>query len=107
QLRPGGMKSLVGRSYQESAPYFSHAAAVRSMSGVVRTASPHAAQSTAGIGTPHTRWREMHQSGRFATMLYMRSWPHDGIHSTSVSIASSAVCRSVDPFVAAFALRPP
>jgi hypothetical protein len=39
-------------------------------------------QSTAGIGTPHTRWREMHQSGRFATMLYIRSWPHDGIHLT-------------------------
>src|SRR5438105_2252280 len=73
QVSPGGMKSLVDRSYQESAPYFSKTAAVRSMSGVVRRASPHAVQSTAGIGTPHTRWREMHQSGRFATMLYMRS----------------------------------
>ncbi len=26
-------------------------------------------QSTAGIGTPHARWRDTHQSGRFATML--------------------------------------
>ena len=32
-------------------------------------ASPHVVQSTAGIGTPQARWREMHQSGRFATML--------------------------------------
>src|SRR5207244_11409852 len=94
---PGGMKALAGRSYQEAAPYFSNTAAVRSMSGVGRRASPQAAQSTAGIGTPHTRWREMHQSGRFATMLYMRSWPHAGYHLKSLSIASSAACRSVLP----------
>ena len=31
------------------------------------------------MGTPHTRWREMHQSGRVAIMLEMRSWPHSGI----------------------------
>ena len=38
-------------------------------SAVVTIASPHFVQSTAGIGTPHARCREMHQSGRFATML--------------------------------------
>ena len=58
-------------------------------------ASPHLVQSTAGIGTPHTRWREMHQSGRLATMLYMRSWPQEGIHFTWWSIASLAASRSV------------
>ena len=59
------------------------------------SASPHFVQSTAGIGTPQTRWREMHQSGRFATMLYMRSCPHDGIQCTLLSMASSAASRSV------------
>jgi hypothetical protein len=31
------------------------------------------------MGTPHTRWREMHQSGRVAIMLEMRSSPQAGI----------------------------
>ena len=31
------------------------------------------------IGTPQTRWREMHQSGRAAIMLEMRSSPQAGI----------------------------
>src|SRR4029079_16623232 len=72
QVNPAGMKSLVGRSYHESAPYCSKTAAAFSTSAGVPIASPHFVQSTAGIGTPHTRWREMHQSGRWATMLYIR-----------------------------------
>jgi hypothetical protein len=68
-VSPAGTKSAVGRSYQASAPYDSKTVAVCSTSAGVTIASPHAAQSTAGIGTPHTRWREMHQSGRLATML--------------------------------------
>ena len=44
------------------------------------------------MGTPHTRWREMHQSGRVATMLEMRSSPQAGIHFTCL-IASSACSR--------------
>ena len=63
------MKSLVGRSYQESAPYRSNTPAARSTVAEVRIASPHAVQFSAGIGTPQTRCREMHQSGRCATML--------------------------------------
>src|SRR5215813_11484786 len=68
-VRPGGMNSPVGRSYQASAPYSSNTDAARSTSSGVMIASPHFVQSTAGIGTPHARWREMHQSGRFASML--------------------------------------
>ena len=30
------------------------------------------------MGTPHARWREMHQSGLLATMLKIRSRPHAG-----------------------------
>src|SRR2546421_3843632 len=98
-VRPAGMKSLVGRSYHESAPNRSNTPAAFSTSAGVTIASPHRVQSTAGIGTPHTRWREMHQSGRLATMLYIRSWPHDGIHFTSWSMASSAAWRSVLPLM--------
>src|SRR3954462_10514491 len=72
QARAAGTKSSVGRSYHESAPYCSNTPAAFATSYGVLIASPQALQSTAGIGTPHTRWREMHQSGRFATMLYMR-----------------------------------
>src|SRR6201747_1531402 len=59
QVNPGGMNSSVGRSYHASAPYFSNPAAARSTSAGVTSASPQEAQSTAGIGTPQTRWREM------------------------------------------------
>src|SRR5205823_8892620 len=86
--RLAGTKSSVGRSYHESAPYFSNTPAAFSTSAGVTMASPHDVQSTAGIGTPHTRCREMHQSGRLAIMLYMRSRPHDGIHRTWRSMFS-------------------
>src|SRR6185369_15686149 len=61
---PSGMNSSVGRSYQASAPYWSKTLAVFSTSAGDVIASRHFVQSTAGIGTPHTRWRETHQSGR-------------------------------------------
>ena len=69
QVSPSGTNSSVGRSYQASAPYRSKTAAVFSTIADDTTASPQLVQSSAGIGTPHARWREMHQSGRFATML--------------------------------------
>src|SRR6185436_7971887 len=94
---PSGMNSSVGCSYHASAPYVSKTDAVFSTSAGDVIASPHLVQSTAGIGTPQTRWREMHQSGRFATMLYMRSWPQDGIHFTWLSTASTAASRNVGP----------
>ena len=84
------MNSSIGRSYHASAPYSSKTDAARSTSAGVRIASPHLVQSTAGIGTPQARWREMHQSGRFDSMLKRRSRPHAGIHVTSRSMASSA-----------------
>src|ERR1700712_5726133 len=62
QGRPAGVKFSVGRSDHASAPYWSNTLAVFSTSAGVVIASPHFVQSTAGIGTPQTRWREMHQS---------------------------------------------
>ena len=37
------------------------------------------------IGTPQTRWREMHQSGRVAIMFAMRSSPQAGCHLTALN----------------------
>jgi hypothetical protein len=82
-VKPAGRNSSIGRSYQASAPCCSKTVAALSIKADVRMASPHFVQSTAGIGTPHARCREMHQSGRFDTMLKIRSRPHDGIHFTS------------------------
>jgi len=69
QVSPAGTKSAVGRSYHASAPYVSKTFAACSTSAGDVIASPQLVQSTAGIGTPHARWREMHQSGRLASML--------------------------------------
>ena len=38
----------------------------------VATVSPHFLHLNTGMGTPQLRWREMHQSGRSATMDPMR-----------------------------------
>ena len=44
------------------------------------------------MGTPQLRCREMHQSGRLATMPSMRAWPQAGCQRTP-RIASSAFSR--------------
>src|SRR6185437_3483566 len=51
-------------------------------------------QTKTAMGTPHTRWREMHQSGRVSTILEMRSSPHGGSHFTFL-ISSSERVRNV------------
>src|SRR5205814_5567626 len=81
-VRPAGTNSSRERSYHASAPYSSNTDAARSTIDVVKMASPHFAQSSAGIGTPQARWREMHQSGLFSTMFWMRSRPQVGIQLT-------------------------
>ena len=43
----------------------------------------HDVQPKAGIGTPHDRWRLMHQSGRSETIASIRVWPHAGSQRTS------------------------
>jgi hypothetical protein len=106
QAKPSGMNSSMGRSYHASAPYFSNTDAARSTSAAEIIGSWHFTQSTAGIGTPQARCRETHQSGRLATMLCIRSWPHAGIHFTSWSMAESAAARSVWPLPSALCPLP-
>ena len=94
---PSGTNSSSGRSYQASAPCcvedVSDALDQRRRSAATRR---HAVQETAGIGTPQARWREMHQSGRLASMLWMRSSPQAGIHSTPLDRLerASAACAA-------------
>ena len=87
---PSGTNSAIGRSYHASAPCSSKTEAARSTSAGVSSASPHFVQSTAGIGTPHARWREMHQSGRLAIMFDMPLAAPRRQPPTSRSTASSA-----------------
>ena len=47
------------------------------------------------IGTPQTRWREMHQSGRVAIMFEMRSSPQAGIQWTLRDRFERALRRSL------------
>src|SRR5579872_4079990 len=54
---------------------------------------PHDSHRNTAIGTPHTRCREMHQSGRVWIMLERRSSPHDGSHFTFLISASVRVRR--------------
>src|SRR6185437_7865800 len=53
-----------------------------------------AVQTNTAMGTPHTRCREMHQSGRVSTMLEMRSSPQAGSHLTFL-ISARARVRNV------------
>ena len=65
------------------------AAACSTMAGVSAD-SPQVVQESAGIGTPHARWREMHQSGRLTNMPVIRSRPQAGHHVTALLSESAA-----------------
>ncbi len=75
--------SLGSRSHQAWMPDFSTRFAISSMRrSVSGWSSPVSLFTKRQIGTPQVRWREMHQSGRVATIASMRFCPHDGIHCT-------------------------
>src|SRR3979409_1475244 len=67
----------------------------RSLSGL-----PQLSQRNTAMGTPQTRCREIHQSGRVAIMFDMRSSPHAGSHFTFL-ISSSVRLRSAPPGIGA------
>ena len=82
--------------YQESAPSRANSSTTTLCDFFVSRSLPQPSQKKTAIGTPQMRWREMHQSGRVAIMLLMRSSPQAGIHFTFL-ISSSARCRRVLP----------
>ena len=42
------------------------------------------------MGTPQTRWREMHQSLRSEIMEIIRSLPHSGFHQMPSQLSTAA-----------------
>ena len=84
------------RVYQASAPSRANSSTHRAEHLRSLQDSLQPSQKKTAMGTPHTRWREMHQSGRVAIMLEMRSSPQAGSHLTfliSSSARLSAACR--------------
>src|SRR6266700_6517371 len=84
----------VASVYQASAPALANTSTTLRFTAGSFSGLPHPEQANTAIGTPHTRCREMHQSGRVSTMLEMRSSPHVGSHLT-FSISSRARVRKV------------
>src|SRR6266705_4282946 len=78
--------------YQASAPKRPKESITLRLSAGSFSGLPQPSHRNTAIGTPQTRWREMHQSGRVAIMLEMRSSPHAGSHFTFL-ISSSARWR--------------
>ena len=60
----GALKSLAGRMYHASVPSRAKISSVRFIEARSSVTLAQVSHLSAGIGTPHARWREMHQSGR-------------------------------------------
>ena len=72
-------RSAVVALLQASMPPFSTMLAARSTRAMVLgCSSPESMWVNSGSGTPHDRWREMHQSGRPAIMSRRRVLPFSG-----------------------------
>src|SRR4051812_4054434 len=95
---PGGRMSANDWRYHASAPSRAKRATTFLFTSFERSSVLHdsLAQKNTAMGTPQMRCRLMHQSGRVAIMLEMRSSPHDGSQWTFL-ISSSARCRKVLP----------
>src|SRR6185312_7571074 len=93
---PDGRICEASRVYQESAPSRANRSTTVLFTSLDSRSLSQASQKKTAIGTPHTLCREMHQSGRVAIMLLIRSSPHAGIHLTFL-ISSSERCRSLQP----------
>src|ERR1700678_2783754 len=95
QATPGPMRSAAERSYQTSEVGSRKSCTTRSRTLGSVIGSWHFSQENATMGTPQTRWREMHQSGREAIILDMRSSPHSGFHFTSLMAFKVRARRSL------------
>src|SRR3954454_7508896 len=91
---PVGRISAAARVYQESAPSRRKRFTTAWFTSFDCRSLLQASQKKTAMGTPQMRWREIHQSGRVAIMLLMRSSPQSGIHLTFL-ISSSDRCRKV------------
>src|SRR5579863_927745 len=96
QRVPGGSNSSAEWENQASAPSrLNHSMTPRS----ARTSSnnfPQASQKNTTMGTPQKRCREMHQSGRSASIWRIRSWPHAGVQFTRGTSARARSRKDVE-----------
>src|SRR5271166_4720097 len=89
----GALKSLAGRMYHASVPSRAKISSVRCIEARSSVTVAQVSHLSAGIGTPHARWREMHQSGRVSVMLRMRSRDHGG-NQLAPSISATIFSRN-------------
>src|SRR5207237_3594538 len=94
-LAPAASASASG-VYQASAPKRPKNSITLRLSAGSFSGLPQPSHKNTAMGTPQTRWRDMHQSGRVAIMLEMRSSPHAGSHFTFL-ISSSVRLHNVPP----------
>src|SRR5258708_1153384 len=80
-----GRSAAASWAYQASAPSFRKRSTMLLLTALSLRGSPHLSQRKTAMGTPQMRWREMHQSGRGASMLGVRSWPQPGCHTSCLS----------------------
>ena len=90
---PGGTRSAAGHVNHAFEPSLRKTSATCSITSGSSRSFPHFPQRKAGIGTPQTRCRDRHQSGRASIMPRMRFSPHAGIHCV-LPISASASARS-------------
>src|SRR6202161_2777717 len=73
---------------QASAPERANSSTTLRLTAWSFSGLPQLSQRKTAMGTPHTRCREMHQSGRVAIMFDSRSLPHAGSHFPCLLYAS-------------------
>src|SRR5437667_10579612 len=83
------VKESASGVYQAPAPDFLNSSTTLRFTAGSFSGLLHPEHANTAMGTPQTRCREMHQSGRVSTMLEMRSSPHAGSHFAFL-ISSSA-----------------
>ncbi len=89
--------------YQASAPSSLKSSTMLLLMELSLRGSPHLSQRKTAMGTPQMRWREMHQSGRVAIMLEMRSSPQAGVPDDLLdfvegALAEGGACRCLRCF---------
>src|SRR5580700_9355487 len=93
---PAGRIASDSDVNQASAPELANSSTTLRLIAWSLSGLPQLSQRKTAMGTPQTRCREMHQSGRVAIIFESRSSPHDGSHFTCL-MASRVRVRSV-PF---------
>src|SRR5579872_5066120 len=91
---PAGRRLSDSGVNQASAPDLANSSTTFLFTDLSLSGLPQSWHRNTAIGTPQTRCREMHQSGRVSIMFESRSSPHDGSHFTFL-ISASVRERSV------------